>query len=262
MALQRVKIYGERNTGTRVLEASLRQNFSVNILPGHGPVADDQIVADIHRYALNSYEGLLFLEALNDDAILSCQPDYLGWKHACPPLAAIQAYPFLNETLFLIITRDPRDWLYSLHQRPYHKLYQRKLSFSDFIRHYWLGLRRENLPWSLLKNPIQLYMLKLLSYQELLHLSQVLNMPCIHVPYQELLLDFAAVMDTMAAVLTRKSGAWTFPGVSSKGDDMHFEDYQKKYLNEQRFERLSEEDLNFIRAELDLDLLHFWGYEL
>ncbi len=44
-----------------------------------------------------------------------------------------------EDTLFLIIYRNPYDWLRSLHEKPYHAREHGGLSFSEFIRKNWIS---------------------------------------------------------------------------------------------------------------------------
>jgi hypothetical protein len=54
-----------------------------------------------------------------------------------------------DDTLFLVIFRDPIDWLRSLHARPYHAPEHWNLPFAEFIRKPWIcsELERVNSIW-------------------------------------------------------------------------------------------------------------------
>lgn len=57
-----------------------------------------------------------------------------GWKHFFPP----ETFPNSNKCLFIVIYRNPFDWLRSIHLQPHHTHPSlRKISFSDFIRTEW-----------------------------------------------------------------------------------------------------------------------------
>nr|HPR60707.1 hypothetical protein [Prolixibacteraceae bacterium] len=57
-----------------------------------------------------------------------------GWKHFFPP----ETFPNSDNCLFIVIYRNPFDWLRSLHIQPHHTHPSlRKISFSDFIRSPW-----------------------------------------------------------------------------------------------------------------------------
>lgn len=57
-----------------------------------------------------------------------------GWKHFFPP----KDFPNSDNCLFIVIYRDPFDWLRSLHLQPHHTHPSlKKISFSKFIRTEW-----------------------------------------------------------------------------------------------------------------------------
>ncbi|MCF8360272.1 MAG: hypothetical protein K9H26_16080 [Prolixibacteraceae bacterium] len=57
-----------------------------------------------------------------------------GWKHFFPP----NTFPNSDRCLFLVIYRDPFDWIRSLYLQPHHVHPSLKnISFSDFIRSEW-----------------------------------------------------------------------------------------------------------------------------
>lgn len=79
--------------------------------------------------------GTNFLEQLlvgNLRSVPVCR-DY-GWKHGFPSPGVETA----EDCLFLVVYRNPFDWLRSLHRRPFHAAPPlRRISFSDFIRREW-----------------------------------------------------------------------------------------------------------------------------
>lgn len=57
-----------------------------------------------------------------------------GWKHFFPPAE----FPNSDRCLFVVIYRDPFDWIRSLYLQPHHvHTSLKKLNFSDFIRAEW-----------------------------------------------------------------------------------------------------------------------------
>jgi hypothetical protein len=50
-----------------------------------------------------------------------------------------------DDTLFLVIYRNPFDWLRSLHRKPYHAPEHWGLNFSDFIRKKWISYETSRL---------------------------------------------------------------------------------------------------------------------
>jgi len=79
--------------------------------------------------------GTNFLQHLLDENVQSASRcrDF-GWKHGFHQDGVEAA----DDCLFVVIYRNPFDWLRSLHRSPYHAASElRGISFSDFIRTEW-----------------------------------------------------------------------------------------------------------------------------
>jgi hypothetical protein len=57
-----------------------------------------------------------------------------GWKHGAPVMPVIP-----NDVLFLVLVRNPFEWLRSLHSAPFEAPEMNGLSFTDFLRSEWKG---------------------------------------------------------------------------------------------------------------------------
>lgn len=82
--IKNIKIFGERNSGTRFIRQLIKENIEIRVFN-------------------------------------SCKDDYLdigGWKHGQPKLELIK--DIINDTLFVFIIRDLRKWLKSMYTKPYH----------------------------------------------------------------------------------------------------------------------------------------------
>ncbi|MFS4583396.1 hypothetical protein [Phaeobacter sp. C3_T13_0] len=77
--------------------------------------------------------GTNFLDQLVRQNFAAARPRYEMWKHAFPNLIA-----FPSDVLYVVIFRDPYQWLESMYGKPWHSLSSlRDLSFSEFIRAEW-----------------------------------------------------------------------------------------------------------------------------
>jgi len=105
---QRVKIYGERNTGTSYLEALLVRNLAVDCLRGGVPRSIRRFFADSER--------------ARDWYFQATYRNNLGWKHACLPAESQLAIARTDSTevLLLTLTKNPYAWLLSFYRKPYH----------------------------------------------------------------------------------------------------------------------------------------------
>ena len=81
------------------------------------------------------YSGTNFLQHLLEKNLSDISIDYkFGWKHFFINGDVENASNFL----FVVIYRDPFDWLRSFHSYPYHAAPEiKKARFSQFIRHEW-----------------------------------------------------------------------------------------------------------------------------
>ncbi|MFV1528235.1 MULTISPECIES: hypothetical protein [unclassified Phaeobacter] len=77
--------------------------------------------------------GTNFLDQLIQQNFAAARPRYDMWKHAFPNLIALPA-----DVLYIVIFRDPFQWLESMYGKPWHSLPAlRDLPFSQFIRAEW-----------------------------------------------------------------------------------------------------------------------------
>lgn len=67
--------------------------------------------------------------------------DRYGWKHGFAPAIADRA----PDCLFVVVVREPLDWVRSLHQKPWHAAQPlRDRSFSEFVREpFWCEWGRD-----------------------------------------------------------------------------------------------------------------------
>ncbi|MBW1914379.1 MAG: hypothetical protein JRI86_05510 [Deltaproteobacteria bacterium] len=162
MIKKRIKIYGERNAGTKYLVKLARLNFDVFILRGE---ARHSFVPSFLRKT----------EAAKDLFFRMTFSQNLGWKHAIAPdpayLKKMQIYS--NDLLFLTISKNPYSWLLSLFRRAYHQ--KKKMdSFEDFLTTPWETVARERSRKEF-ENPIVMWNEKNRSYLDLRKQGSFMN---------------------------------------------------------------------------------------
>ena len=105
----KVKIYGERNTGTNYLYDLIDHNLKVNLFRG----VVSQPFGRIAGYSP-------FTQFLKDRYFQFTFADNLGWKHSLPhDPAFIKQKIKADDLLFITITKNPYSWLLSLFRRPF-----------------------------------------------------------------------------------------------------------------------------------------------
>ncbi len=260
--LDTVKIYGDRNTGTRVLARAIEANFPVRLLkPGFRP-REAELAAEVKRR-----RGFLARRAPVEEAVIDAAAEGLvasdfGWKHAVPPLATIAAARGRTaKCLFVLVTKHPLFFVASLHRRPYHDLVLRfpKPSLARFVHQPWKTVGRELMDGATLASPADLWRAKAEGYRALLA-----TVPHgLHLAYEDFVADYDGALDRIAAALGRPgrpSGGWKRPEASTKGDEANFADYARRYDRARAGEGFSAADAAFVEARAGAELMAAFGY--
>lgn len=242
---QRVKIYGERNTGTSYLEALLVRNLAVDCLRGGVP-------RSIRRFFTDS-------ERARDWYFRATHRKNLGWKHACVPtesqLAA--AGPDPTQVLFLTLTKNPYAWLLSLYRQPYHAK-REYASFGQFLREPWETVGRENAPPAF-ASPVEMWNLKNAAYLTLAGYTTT-----IHCRYEDLLADPLGFLEKLCCkhgIQTRQNPFGNvLEAMKRQGRGKTFDDYRTYYLEERWRTELDDDCIELINERLDCDVLARFGY--
>lgn len=257
-----IKIYGDRNTGTRVLARAIEANFSVRLLkPGQRP-RQAELEAEVKRR-----KGFLARrgpveEAVVDEGAAGLVASDFGWKHAVPPVEAITAAPGrAARCLFVVVTKHPLFFVASLHRRPYHDLRLRwpKPSLSRFVRQPWPTVGRELMDGAIAATPADLWRAKAEGYRRLL--AAVPH--GLHLRYEDFVADYDGALDRIAAALGRPgrpAGGWKRPETSTKGDDASFADYARRYDLARAGDGFFREDAALVAARASAVTMAAFGY--
>ncbi|MEO1550949.1 MAG: hypothetical protein AAFR93_11040, partial [Pseudomonadota bacterium] len=152
-----VKVFGERNTGTRAIIRMLRATKRVRLrcAPRGAAGADPALQAAIDAHFKGGWRKLYqaALAHAQDPEITPDDP----WKHAAPQLTPMLIHAGVA-TLFAV--RDPYSWALSMARRPYHMFGPRPESFQAFLTRPWMSAVREGVD-PVLPSPLHLYCAKL-----------------------------------------------------------------------------------------------------
>lgn len=260
-----MKLYGERNTGTRALAEAIAANFDVAMMR---PSARGRIAA--LDAAVEERAGPLarllphlrqrVREGVVDAASRPFVAAGFGWKHCAPPLEVILADPRRETTLFVVVTKHPLFFLKSLHRRPHHDVLLRwpKPSLSRFLRQPWQPVERDLVGTARLASPADLWTAKARAYRALLDAAP----HALHVRYEDFVADYGGTLDRVAEALGRRRRPWERPDLSTKGDPLGFEDYAGRYRIEEAARGFTPADLAFLAARLPPPLVASFGYAL
>ncbi len=260
-----LKLYGERNTGTRALSEAIGANVEVAMMrpSARGRIATlDAAVAERTGPMARVFPHLRqrIREGVVDETSRPFVATGFGWKHAAPPVEIILADPRAATTLFVVVTKHPLFFLKSLYRRPHHDVVLRwpKPSLSRFLRQPWQPVERDLIGPERLASPADLWTAKARAYRALLDAAP----HALHVRYEDFVADYGGTLDRVAKALGRPRAAWTRPDLSTKGDPLGFADYAGRYRLSEAARGFSASDLRFLAARMPEELVHSFGYRL
>lgn len=243
MSRRRVKIYGERNTGTNYLVKLVRSNLDVDLLPGVVPRL-------VHKYFLG-------IELPKDVYFGLTYGRNLGWKHAlvADPTCIRAMDVYGDDLVFLTLTKNPYSWLLSLYRRPYHVRGPQR-TFEEFLTARWRPVGRERLNGRS-PNAMDLWNLKNASY---LRLDG--EVACQNLRYENLLADPQTVISQIASRHGLEWAAAAFRNVneSTKEESKDFSFYADYYLKEEWRKKLSGRSIEVINRGIDWTIAESFGY--
>jgi hypothetical protein len=241
----RIKIFGERNTGTRYLQALLERNLIARCLTGVVPKWAKRVGG---RRGRDAYFRVTY-------------PRNLGQKHSlvAPPDELRQLSGYSDELIFLTLTKNPYSWLLSLHKRPYEGSMKIE-SFEEFLTTPWPNSRgRERLDRPH-RNAIDIWNRKNAAYLRLAD-----EVRCLNLRYEDLVIDPAATIQDIATRFEVPRATASFEALeeSTKNEDggKDFAWYRDYYGHERWRERLDARVVGIINEHLDTDVLAAFGYE-
>lgn len=260
-----LKLYGERNTGTRALAEAIDANIDVAMMrpSARGRIATlDAAMTERSGPLARVFPHLRqrVRESIVDETSRPFVATGFGWKHAAPPVGVILADPRAATTLFVVVTKHPLFFLKSLYRRPHHDVLLRwpKPSLSRFLHQPWQPVERDLVGPGRLASPADLWTAKARAYRALLDAAP----HALHVRYEDFVADYTGTLDRVADALGRPRVAWTRPDLSTKGDPLGFEDYAGRYRLTEAARGFSAADLRFLAARLPADLVASFGYGL
>lgn len=239
--MDKIKLYGERNTGSRYLVQLLKKNFDAELLRYTVP---NNILWYRREWTKNLYFWLTYR-------------NNLGWKHAYVRTDWMK--PGWTEGVgFITVSKNPYSYLLSLYKRPYHVKGDKPATFLEFLQREWQLQGRDNMDVDHLANPVVLWNEKNRSYQELKEKfpDRVYNMT-----YEGLLDDYRRELEAVRDKLDlRTVGTYANVTESTKEHAKSNDYYRDYYLNEAWRKDLKPEEIAFINEHLDPEVMAFLGY--
>ena len=141
-----VKLFGERNTGTRYLSQLLDLNLAVEMLEGAPPL-----------WIRRLQRQLPGKEWLRDLYFALTSGSNLSWKHSLPNAKSLVARIWGRHIQIVTLTIFPFAWVGCIFRRPYHQHWKTLPTFSDFIVQPWQTLGREDVDGVPYASPVALW---------------------------------------------------------------------------------------------------------
>lgn len=256
MSRPKLKIYGERNTGTNYLSKLVGLNLDVDQLPGVVPKLPGLVPKPV--FALQRL--LRRKDRLRDAYFALTYGRNLGWKHALvePERIARRLDGAAQRAGVVTITKNPYSWLLSMHRRPYNKAHGPQLPLEEFLRTPWKTVGCERAP-RMLPTPVDLWNVKNAAYLRLRE-----SVPALNVKYEDILEDPAGIIQLIATTFSMGRTSDRFQDYTEPTknrdrdkDSNHYRDY---YLNERWKSKLSPEAIALINERLDGGLMDHFEY--
>lgn len=248
MNKKNVKVIGERNCGTNLVEQLIQANLAINLL----------------KFEPNKFQ-LFLLKYIRYDFMQDLVHSWrrktdLGWKHGIPRLEDIARFN-QNELAIVSVTKNPYAFLISLYRRPYHFKGTLAPSFLEFIQQPWITRNRDNTEARTLNSPVELWNIKNAEYVKLQHeRPEIVHL----VRYETMIEDPFRFLNELRVTfeLAQKNSSFSLIEASTKGDKHSFSDYQNYYGNEIWKNELSAEIVAEINKRLDHTLVSKLDYHI
>jgi hypothetical protein len=253
-----IKIFGERYSGTKFLNALLSRNSAGISMLSHTtnevPRARADLFAD--NYPREILDTLVFERFIDQQRKKEFSSNY-GWKHASVSEPYLRSSPLFPETLFIFIVRNPYYYLNSLFLRQ-QNLYPRRAGADrkQFVRAPIIANERDNLDDILVDAPIILWNKKNRSYVETTKTIDNAKL----VRYEDLVQDPQGFLNWIEAAGVVLTGRLDIPQESTNRASLVFDDYKRKALNYQPQSDFTDDEMVDINAMMDRELAGSFGY--
>lgn len=244
----KIKIYGERNSGTNYLEKLIKLNLKTEVL-------DFQ----------TNWRTIFLLKLIRYDFIQDFVWNLqlkktLGWKHGCAPIEEIQEYNTAT-VIIITITKNPYAFLYSLYKNPYHIKGDKPSNFSKFIQQKWKTRKRDLCKKKYLDSPIELWNIKNKSY---VNLKTKSTKNIINITYEQLIKNPEKCIHSIAekgSIEFLHNREFQNYHKSTKDSEITYNEYKDYYLAEKWGSKFTAEDLIYIKSKIDNGLMSYFNYK-
>ena len=240
--MKRVKIFGERNTGTNALALFIIRNSSSELLPGTAKEILPSFRGPLEENGLRVNEAII-------DLIFEGEPPSKSWKHACTSFSISNLEDFDN-CRTIILFRNPYSWCHRLWERPYNTLVAVPPIFTQFIGMNWPTVRRERMGERTFSPP-ELINEKMRQYLSFIANAAVKGIQVTVVPFEFFVCEPLAVWGHLGPHLREPSQNPVIVIESTKDRSKGLEYYQDYYGSELWRKKINDVDMKMMKDLID-----------
>lgn len=252
-----IKVFGERNTGTRAILRMLASipNVKRRLAPKSEAIGDGAIIAAIESQMIGAWRRH-YLHTLKDAA---CVLENLNdpWKHALPILspAMIEAEV---KTIFMV--RNPYSWFLALARRPYHMKGPIALQLDEFAQRPWMTERRENMP-VIVRAPMQLWNAKIVGYKSYSLRASQAKLPSKFIRFEDFVQDSLGCLSKVLSAFDVEAETVVALPQNTKREKMRPKQLAQYYGDEQWKSFLTKGLVQILNTQIDWEIALEFGYK-
>lgn len=252
--MEKIKIFGERNTSTNALKALIETNSKSRVVPSVAREIDPS-VGDRLKLAKRLRAPGFVHERILDDVFRKVGPLH-PWKHVATDFDDVEAFDGCH-VVFCI--RHPASWVLGLYKHPYHIHGKTADSLHDFLNTRWKTVRREGLGRSA-TGATALYNRKMAAFLKLHKLFRAAGVSFSVVRHEDFAVNQAQVFSDLKPCLHHPARDFSPLERSTKAGAKDRTYYQDYYGNQKWWHEITPEVKNRIDHEMDWSLVRDFGY--
>lgn len=251
---QRVKIFGERNTGTNALKQLIEKNSDSRVLPSVASELDPWFPLKWRTLALLP-GGKARIERYIDGVFRGRTPT-LAWKHAATNLTDVSDF---SDCLVVLTTRHPASWALALYRRPYHSFGEKPSTFPEFLSMRWQPVTRDALTAGAF-TPIEMWNMKMRSYVTFASALATKGAAHVWVRFEDFVGDQEAVFDRLRGCLTNPAETCSIVSASTKDPSKDYAYYRDYYRREAWATEIDPDSEAILTDAVDWSIAVAFGY--
>ncbi len=252
-----VKVFGERNTGTRAMRRMLELTPTLTTAAPARQTTTELAEISAKIAAIRGAKWRRLYQDAIKDQLLADAPQVYAWKHAAPRFDASFAK---NGARAIFVVRNPYAWALSLFETPYHFRGRRPADFDAFLTHPWATTARDQVA-SILPSPISLWNLKTAAYEKFQISATAAMVPTTVLKFEDFVFDPAgSLAHALHQVDAPSKGLRPLP-FSTKNPQESLATIQERAKGETWTSRLTSENVALLNELIDWRLAAAHGYK-